>query len=251
MKFTRTRFTILVCLLVVAAFVIQRQSAATKNAHRLGQQFKKVALCMSIYISASQEFPPPVIWSKSDPRIPLYSWRLPISTFMIDGGMLGPDNGSAWDTEQNSHWRKLKCEFGLNSSGDYNPDNSARILAITGPDTAFGVSGAEGSSWSPDIVPNDTIMLIEFAKSDWHWTEPGDLNIDSIEKYIRSESQKTVDGILTGRFHVVFADFQVWALSTKTPYKDLEPFFTKSGAAAQDRSQLLKKHCLAIVYDGG
>ena len=81
--------------------------------------------------------------------------------------------------------------------------------------------------------------------------QPGDYRIATIRDEILADDGEFLNGNVSGRFHVIFADFEVWALSTNTPFENLEFFLTKSSASEHDRDELLKPHCLATYNDGG
>ena len=131
-----------------------------------------------------------------------------------------------------------------------NPENFAKVYAVTGQDTAFGPATSKSISWSPKELPADLIIAIEVAGSKKHWMEPGDYSVDTIRSEILSGDGKFLPGKVSNRFHVIFADFQVWALSTETPFEKLKPFLTKTGASTYDRDELLKPYRLATYNDG-
>jgi hypothetical protein len=104
--------------------------------------------------------------------------------------------------------------------------------AITGPGTAF-----DPPTRAPDrsTLPKGLVLVVRVEKSDTHWMEPGDLNVNEL-----SPSEKT-KRLLLGKdgYAVLFADGDGWVLSPETPISDLYKFFTIDGAKKFDRNQVL------------
>ena len=238
------------CLLAVGAVLCFRRQHNPK-ATLVGDEFYGVSLAMQNYISANASLPPAVGWSDQQPSAPLFSWRLKIQSFLEGFGYPGTDFRSAWNSESNSQLHKMPTSLALSFRSDDNLDNFARIYAVTGDDTAFGPADSTATGWNPDDLPSDTIIAIEVAGSKKHWMEPGDYDINTIRDNIVLETGRLLGGESPDRFHVIFADFEVWALSTKTPYNNFRKFLTITEAAEHDREELLSPHCLKFWAYGG
>lgn len=106
-------------------------------------------------------------------------------------------------------------------------DFRTRLVAIVGPETVFpddyGLIGE---------VPADTIVLIEYADSDFVQTQPGDLDV-------RLVTPAVTQGIEGDGLHVGFADGWVWYLDKSVPFELLRRFLTIHGAQQHDRDDLL------------
>ena len=248
MRFRYLILTILALLIAGIAYSLIKRDAVAKS---VGAEFHDIALAMANHSQAHGDLPPAINWSDLDPPTPLCSWRLNISTFLEGFGYPGCDYHSSWDSELNSDLHGMPTALALTFRRNDNPENFAKVYAVTGQDTAFGPATSKSISWSPNELPADVIIAIEVAGSKKHWMEPGDYNIDTIRSEILSEHGEFLPGEVSNRFHVIFADFQVWALSTKTPFEKLKPFLTKTGALTYDRDELLKPNRLAAYNDGG
>jgi hypothetical protein len=83
-----------------------------------------------------------------------------------------------------------------------------------------------------------TILLVEIAHSGIHWMAPGDLSLDNIPESL-------VYGLDGDGFHVLFADGQIWFLSSDVPLEKVQKFFTIDGAKKHDREQTLGPYALS------
>ena len=248
MKKSHIASTLLVCLLVVGAFVYAHRK---QKAFLVGNEFKQISLSLQNFISANTNLPPAVAWGDQDPPSPLYSWRLIIAPYLHGGGYPPADLQSPWDSEGNLCFHKMRTSLSFSLGPSDNPGYLARIYAVTGADTAFGAADEKATDWYPEKLPTDTIIAIEVGHSDKHWMEPVDYEINTIGEIIVLENGHLLAGASPDRFHVIFADFEVWALSTETPFVNLKNFLSITGASVHDRDELLAPYCLGICYDGG
>lgn len=161
---------------------------------------------------------------------PLCSWRLRLLPFM-EGIMIGIHYGKPWDDPVH---RQVTADprynlFSLAADGN-SPDRfHTDFVALTGPGTPLD----EGQGCRiEDLDTSDTILVIEVAESNIHWTAPGDLNIDEIPE----ANTAGPDG---GGVHVLFANGEVWFLHRDVPLVDLKQFFTIEGGEKYDREKLL------------
>ncbi len=249
----RTRCLVLVLLLSLLAIggVTILSIKQNVQAKSVGAEFRDIALALQSHIASQGNLPSAVNWNNLDPPMPLYSWRLNVSSFLEGFGYPGTDYQSSWNSVSNSRLHKMPTSLALSFRLNDNPQNLAKVYAVTGPDTAFGAGTNEATSWSPEKIPPDTIIAIEVANSELHWMEPGDFQIETFRDDILAKNGEFLTGHVPGRFHVIFADFEVWALSTETPFENFEHFLTKSGASKNDRNDLLKPHRLASYNGGG
>ena len=242
---------LLASLIAVAGVTFLSVKQNDSNAMSVGAEFRDISLAMQNRISSYGNLPPAVRWSSLDPSTPLNSWRFDVSAFLEGFSYPGGDYQSSWDSASNSQLHNMPTSLALSYRLDGNPQNYAKVYAVTGTDTAFGISANDSTSWSPEELPPDTIIAIEVARSKKHWMQPGDYRLATIRDDIVSGDGEFLNGNVSGRFHVIFADFEVWALSTKTPFENVEFFLTKSSASEHDRDELLKPYCVATCNGGG
>jgi hypothetical protein len=74
--------------------------------------------------------------------------------------------------------------------------------------------------------------------------QPGDYNATQLLSHT-GRIGNHLHGLLPDRFHVLFADGEVWTLSPDAPMSALQPFLTIAGAKANDREELLEPHSMA------
>ena len=111
-----------------------------------------------------------------------------------------------------------------------------RLLAITGPGTAFG--DGIGPPIAVKDAPPATILVVETASSGIPWPAPGDFDIRSMPRTVCSYDGKGISSQHAGGFHVIFADEYVWLFPTKF-LRVLSKFFTTVEAGTHNREQLL------------
>ncbi len=226
------------------------------------QNWLEISLALDNYSTTYQRLPYPSHRSTYDPKSSTFqipskydpdgpatsSWRFAIAPF-TDMHMLGLEwNELPWTDEANATWRGASNPFAhLGWKGRLgDPRNPAdipsttQLLAITGPNTAFG-DGKDELPRAIEDVESDTIIVVETRNSGLHWMQPGDFDIRNMPRTINAKDGKGISSIHPSGFHVLFADGAVWLLSHETPFEDLEKFFTIKGAKKHDRRTLLKK----------
>ena len=166
--------------------------------------------------------PPAYNTDKNDK--PLHSWRLLI--LADEHPYRNIDTTKPWDDPNHEGRVPLPIEYNI-----YGEKNSGltRILAITGPGTAF----EKNKVVSRDKLPNDLVLVIGVRNTTIQWMEPRDLNVERPEEIRRSLPSDDFGTI------VLFADLHIWVLRKNTPAVVLEKFFTIKGAKAHDRMKIL------------
>ena len=181
----------------------------------------------------------------------LATWRIECYRSFVSGGSITPlktaankpidyNYHKAWNDPENLQlqgqaaylFRYMQFDVALERNrGQYGIIYTTYYKAITGPDTAFDTS----TPLNLKELPNDVVLVVRVEKSDTHWMEPGDLNIEQL-----TPSERTKQ-LLLGKdgYVVLFADGEGWVLSDKTPLSDLCKFFTLAGAKQFDREQVL------------
>jgi hypothetical protein len=216
---------------VLVVFVIhlgwQRRQENIVHA-RILNNFELILSGLSNYMDANSMGLPMAVTTAAD-GVPLNSWRFKIIPFLQSWGLKVHTNES-WTNSVNSRFRAMPLEIYCWSD----PQQSAatNIFAITGPDTMFDGDIA-GSVFR---VPLGTIMLMEVADSKTHWMQPGDYDVTKLLA-AAGRLGDTVKGIMKDRIHILFADGEVWALSSDTPIEALKPFLTITAAKSADREQ--------------
>lgn len=159
---------------------------------------------------------------------PLYSWRVPLISF-LEARMRHWGFEQAWDDPENQ-WLTCSKDYDFCWSPQQEGPEAwyTSVVAITGPGTAFEAMQTR----KHEVPPPGAILAIEMADSQIIWTEPGDLDIEEVPTSI-------IRGIYGDGVCVLFADGRVWFLRTDVPFEDLRKFFTVQGAEQYDREGLL------------
>ncbi|BBO32707.1 DUF1559 domain-containing protein [Lacipirellula parvula] len=171
--------------------------------------------------------------SVDDAGAPLNSWRWLITPFVaqLDSNMDWSYHES-WQSPANRDLREM--HFDVYCLAPSTSDCNTNIFAIVGDDTAISPNPA--AHWSE--LPADVLILMEVANSGKNWMEPGDYDVDELLAQ-SGRLGSSVKGLLNDRIHVMFADGQVWAISSDAPMTVLHPFLTITGAKNADRNELL------------
>jgi hypothetical protein len=196
------------------------------------------------YDEATGHLPPP---TATDPESGNpFSWRIEVYQSLVRLGHINApatngnisveyDRHKAWNDRKNLRLEGIG--FWLFAPHTRHQKTSARGIyatyykAITGKGTAFDA----GNPLSLKQLPKDLILILQVERSDTHWMEPGDLNIDQL---VPSDETKRL--LLSNDGYVVlFADGERWVLSAETPIRDLCTFFTLAGAMRFDREKIL------------
>ena len=124
------------------------------------------------------------------------------------------------------------------------PYECTTVFGITGPHTAFDETFVTNYA----DLPPDIIVAMEVADSKTHWMQPGDYDVSELLAK-SGELGAAVKSHLPDRVHVVFADGEVWALSSNLPMKTLHSFLTIEGATAASRESELEPYRIPIELD--
>lgn len=174
---------------------------------------------------------------------PTNSWRLHVAHEIL----FADDGQSPWE-ELTEPWDSPANQRASSTHGPVfcaiPPYELTTVFGITGPQTAFD----DASVTNFADLPPDIIVAMEVADSKTHWMRPGDYQVGELlaKTGVVSEAVKTH---LPDRVHVVFADGEVWALSSDLPMKSLHPFLTIDGAATASREEELGPYRVPIEVD--
>lgn len=215
---------------------IFRQSQAAAQAKQIRNSMRSVGLGILNHVSAKQHFPPPSLLSVTGE--PLTSWRFQIVPFLtqlpIDGSV-GWHRMAHWQDSKNRPLDDFLGDFYVWSAG--NQERWSNLFGVAGPGTAFDPDRPTAEA----DCPLDVILCMEVVRSKTNWMQPGDYDVTELLSY-SGRIGDHLRGLLPDRFHVLFADGEVWSLSPAAPMAALHPFLTIAGAKSHDRDQLLAPH---------
>jgi hypothetical protein len=229
---------LMAAMILVALFVGGVISLAERGRVRAIDQgirgtLRQTTNALNNYALARGTFPPVTRFDTTGK--PLSSWRFVLTPLMerdVDGFAF---YDKPWNGEENAQLASVTW----NQFVPYGePEQKAtRVFAVSGSGTAFDPA----LNAKPDRLPPDLVIVMEVADSKTHWMEPGDYDV----RKLLSSSGTIGDhlhGLVSDRFHVLFADGEIWALSSDAPMTALHPFLTIASAKTRNRDELLAPH---------
>lgn len=224
--------TTAVALIVFGLRTVWLSAQLNATANRITNSMRQIELGLNNYVSArgfrvaNQ--------STDDAGVPLNSWRWLITPYVeqLDGENMNWSYRESWLSPANRDVREMRFDaYCLNPAAS---DCNTNIFAIVGDDTAI----SSNPTAHRRELPADALMIMEVADSGKNWMEPGDYDVDELLA-ASGRLSDSVKGLLNDRVHVMFADGEVWALSSDAPMAALHPFLTITGAKNADRDELL------------
>ena len=177
---------------------------------------------------------------------PARSWRVSVATCRMYWGVLTTGDEPEYDDAQ-PWYSRANAPFDNDNfyTFCFDPDrlnederHYTNVMALRGEGTAFEkiVQGKDPRTLTPQAI-----VLVEVSpKLRCEWMQPFDLDIQTLPPKIGDP--QGICGNFKGCFLVGFADGDVWILSNKTPFADLELFFQCKSAAKHDRDAILGKY---------
>ena len=206
----------------------------------MSNNFKQLAMALHMYSDCHGQFPAANGVDSSGK--PINSWRFQLVPYLeqLPKGpgelIVNYDTNVPWDDPMHSRLGTYFVGFFCNFPGvDAVDPPETRIIAITGPGTAF----EDGKTYTPEELPDDLIIVVETRNSGFRWMEPGDLDIRTMPRTIDARDGRGIAANIGRRFHVIFADGLVWELSTDVPFEDIGKFLTIDAAKQHDRNEVL------------
>jgi len=255
-RFSLRRLALIVTLIIVAigfaAIVVRagvEQARLSRLRSRLPHSFSLLAYGLQVRggvhefskYSERKEWPPKC--PTDGEGQPTNSWRLHVADVMLltDAGV------SPWG-EPSEPWDSPANRLASRTHGPVfcaiPPYEFTTVFGVTGPYTAFDETFVTKYA----DLPPDIIVAMEVADSKTHWMQPGDYDVSELLAK-SGELGAAVKSHLPDRVHVVFADGEVWALSSNLPMKTLHSFLTIEGATAASRESELEPYRIPIELD--
>ena len=213
---------VMLCVLVPAVRKAREAARAAQCLCNLCQ----IKLALLNYHSTYGSFPPAYV-ADADGK-PMHSWRVLILPFLeqstlyasyrMDEPWDGPNNRKLIDQEPNTY----KCP-----SRSPSPSLTSYVV-IVGPNTAF--PGAKTTKLG-DIHdgPAGTILEAEVSNVDIAWTEPRDLDVETMSWAIDDPKRPGISSRHYAGPAVIFADSSYRRLSTYHPPDELKAMTTING----------------------
>lgn len=175
------------------------------------------------------------------------SWRTQIYPVFIDASPLKYDALACWDAPSNL--QLLKAPFMGCPSVFICPrhraarDAATDYVVVTGALTAFPKSKRVTHADISDGLEN-TILAVESINCRPGWTEPSDLDFDTMSFTINSKNAPSISSEHRKGPLVCFADGEVYHLSPETTEPELKAMLTIAGNEGIRRQDLIKRGLL-------
>jgi hypothetical protein len=242
----------LVLILTLAAFAggllisWYRSAEEARYGMSCSNNLKQIGLGLGNY-EAMYHCLPLAAQTGSDGRL-WRSWRTQVYPVLIDASPVKYDALACWDAPANM--RLLKAPFmGCPSVFICPRHRSARregidYVVVTGALTAFPKTKRVTHSEISDGLEN-TILVVESVNCRPDWTEPRDLDFDTMSFTINSTNAPSISSGHPNGPLVCFADGEVYHLSPKTTETELKAMLTIAGNEDIRRQDLIERGLLS------
>jgi hypothetical protein len=233
---------VVISLLVGFGYEAFTAHLAADYERRANDAFRNTMLGLFNYYDAHGCLPDPILVDENGEA--QASWRFLISNSIDATNWYIPDQTKPWIKSDKSEFdlKVVAQSPNLYSFGEKTDFGPTRIVAVTGPDTAFDEKNRCSTF---NQLPAGIIVLVEVAHSQVLWTEPGDFVWTGDPADADHHGALKIGAARRGRgFHVAFKDGTVWLLSPDMPMSELSRFFTREGASQNDREKNLGKYKL-------
>lgn len=205
----KTLFIVLTIVSLFLGLVGTRIHRARQEAMRRNNLFR-IAMAFLIYHDQHGSFPP--AYSTDESGKPMHSWRALLLSVMsepeIQKTFRSYNYNQPWDSPANQ-------AVAANMPDVYrNPflresSQTTSYMVITGPGTLFEGDKTKSFRDVTDGTSN-TVLVVEVANSKTQWTEPRDLDIDTMPRdFDASNQQECISGLLANGAMIATVDGSV------------------------------------------
>lgn len=245
----RHRLLILLALTALAVGLLiswYRSAEEARHEASCANNLKQIGLGLSNY-EMTYHCLPLAAETGSDGRL-WRSWRTQVYPVFIDASPLKYDALACWDAPSNLQLLKGPL-MGCPSVFICPRHRSARDAAVdyvvvTGALTAFPKSRRVTHADISDGLEN-TILAVESMNCRPDWTEPKDLDFDTMSFTVNSKSAPSISSEHPKGPLVCFADGEVYHLSAETTEPELKAMLTIAGNEAIRRQDLIARGLLS------
>jgi len=222
-------FALVACGGVLVALLLPAVDSARGAARHAecSNKLKAIVLAMHEYHDEHGSFPPAYL--ADEEGTPIHSWRVLLLPYLDEDWLYEEyDFEEPWDGPNNMALADLISDVYRCPSEPGNP-NETNYMVITGPGTMF--EGDQGTSIA-DVTDgsSSTILVVEVAGYPMYWSEPFDLEIDTMDLYIGDlESGEGISSTHPGGANVAFADGSVRFIPDSISGGTIRALATKDG----------------------
>ena len=189
---------------------------------------RSIAQALAQYAETHGHFPPSII--RDAAGRPLYSWRVELLPFLEQPGLYERfHRDEPWDSPHN---KSLLKEYSLfHCPADGGPLEMTSYVAIVGEHGILQRDRPTTIEECTDGLGN-TIMLVECSGSGIAWSEPRDLEFDTLPMQINAPHQCGIRSNHNCGVNVVFGDTHIVYLADGIAPDVLRAMLTRDGVAA-------------------
>lgn len=250
-----------VCFAVFGYLTYSLATARRRSCEmRCENTFKQVSLALLNYHDDYSSFPSAKTYGMD--AMPMHSWRSRILVYMAAVPPIYDDQ-DRWNGDRNVRlinghvFQFEKTAPDIKSGGPYEGPidfarwyrccahlsehaYSANIVAVTGPETAWPISRQLSQK---DITdgPENTILVVETRKADLYWSEPCDLQFDSMSFSINGPESRSIGSHHSRGPCVAMANGDVYRLAPSTPPDVVRGLLTIAGGEDLQAVELVRR----------
>lgn len=219
----------IMCAGILVALMLPAVQAARTAARRAqsANNMKQIALAFHNYADTYKTFPPAYQLDAEGKRT--MSWRVAILPFLEQQQvqqMYKADQ--AWDSPVNQAVANIVIPTYRNPADEKGGPTETSYMVITGPGTLF--EDDKGAKFS-DITDgtSNTILAVEVVGTGVKWSEPKDLDINTMVMKINAGGANSIGSPFPGGANVAMADGSVRFMSDQILEETLKAMITKAG----------------------
>ena len=225
---------------IALAFVCQVIFPIREQARRCScnNNIRQITLSMHNYEASNKHLPIGI--ETSPDGSPYRSWRAHILPF-LESNPTSYDPNSAWNSKPNT--RFYDGTFGSWPEVWYCPSDSTKRVnyaVVVGTETAFPPNQNVKLDEITDGLEN-TILVVETLSGSDKWTEPRDLQFDSMSFVISKSKNGEIGSRHTGGAYAGFADGEVHFITDAISPEELRTLLTIAGNEPITRQQLIDR----------
>ncbi len=224
------------CLLLglVGVRIKRAQQESTRR-----NNLKRIALAFHIYHDKYGSFPPAYVTDENGK--PMHSWRVLLLEVMDDEQAQRIFQSYDFDKPWNSPTNKaLAAEIPKVYTNPFDSGEQVETsyMVVTGPGTMF--DGQKGISFR-DVTDgaSNTLLVAEVANSQTLWTEPRDLDVESMPRDFRASNQaECISGLRAGTAMIAAADGAALYLDIGIPPESLRQLLIRNDGEVLNQNYL-------------
>ena len=223
---SRKRLVICAVTSVTVAFILPARRSNDTFTLFCANNMRTVGIALQAYLETHGHFPPSII--RDAAGRPLYSWRVELLPFLEQPGLYERfHRDEPWDSPHN---KSLLKEYSLfHCPADGGPLEMTSYVAIVGEHGILQRDRPTTIEECTDGLGN-TIMLVECSGSGIAWSEPRDLEFDTLPMQINAPHQCGIRSNHIGGVNIVFANMHVMFLGEAMDPDLLRSMLTRNGA---------------------